>query len=62
MLFAYTARDPLGHTHEGSIDADGSEDAVQKLGRDGFQVVKITEEEDGFNLFPARSARATLST
>jgi type II secretory pathway component PulF len=53
-------RDPLGHTHEGSIDADGSDEAVQKLGRDGFQVVKITEEEDGFNLFPPVQRRHCL--
>ncbi len=52
MLFSYSARDSLGHTHEGSVDADSSDDATQKLGRDGFQVVRITEEEDGLNLFP----------
>ena len=52
MLFSYTVRDSLGHQHEGSLDGTSSEDVVQKLGRDGFQVIKIAEEEDGLNLFP----------
>jgi type IV pilus assembly protein PilC len=57
MLFSYTAKDPLGHSHEGSLEAATRDDAVQKLGRDGFHVVKIDEEEEeSLNLFP-RSVR-----
>src|SRR5688572_2873151 len=52
MLFSYTVRDPLGNSHEGSIDADSSDEAVEKLGHDGFQVIKISEEEDGLPLIP----------
>ena len=60
MLFSYTARDPLGHMHEGSIDATGSEEAKQQLGRDGFQVIKIAEEEEGLNLFPRAVRRSEI--
>src|SRR6185436_17328661 len=60
MLFSYTARDPLGQSHEGSIDAETGDEAIQKLGRDGLQVVKIAEEEDGFNLFPRAVRRSDI--
>jgi type IV pilus assembly protein PilC len=52
MLFAYKVRDSLGHQHEGTVDATSSDDAVQRLGRDGFHVLAISEEDDGLNLFP----------
>lgn len=52
MLFAYSARDPLGQTHDGSIEALNSDEAVRQLGRDGFQVLEIEEDGGGFELFP----------
>ncbi len=46
MTFQYRVRDPLGNTHNGTIDASSAEDATQPLRRDGFQVVEL-EEGDG---------------
>lgn len=60
MLFAYTARDPLGHSHEGNLEAGSSEEALQKLHRDGLHVLKIHEEEESGSLFPARVKRAEI--
>ncbi len=45
--FAYTVRDPLGNTHNGSIEAASQDEATQQLRRDGFQVVEIEEEDVG---------------
>ena len=42
--FTYSARDPLGTIHSGSLVANTVEEAVQQLRRSGFQVVKIDAE------------------
>ncbi len=47
MTFQYRVRDPLGNTHEGSIDAASAEDASQQLRRDGFQIVELDEDDEG---------------
>jgi type IV pilus assembly protein PilC len=57
ITFEYRARDPLGNTIEGTIEADSVEEAQQKLRRDGFQVLDI-DEEGGDGLF-ARGATRT---
>jgi len=45
MTFAYTVRDPLGHTHNGSIEAATAEEATQQLRRDGLLVIELDEED-----------------
>ena len=53
MNFAYEIRDPLGKVHDGTLEATSLEEATQSLLRDGFQVLKLIEEEDsGLSLFP----------
>nr|MBC8872283.1 type II secretion system F family protein [Planctomycetota bacterium] len=54
MNFEYTVRDPLGKTHDGTMEAANREDAAQLLRRDGFQVIELEEAEEGFGLFPKR--------
>ena len=46
MTFQYRVRDPLGNTHDGTIDASSAEDASQQLRRDGFQIVELDEEDE----------------
>lgn len=60
MTFDYSARDPLGHTHDGSIDAESRDEAIQQLNRDGFQVLQIDEGDDGLNLFPRRVRKGDI--
>jgi type IV pilus assembly protein PilC len=56
MSYQYRARDPLGNTHEGSIEAPTLDDANQQLRRDGFQVLDI-DEDDGPGMFGKRISR-----
>ncbi len=51
MNYDYRARDPLGNTHEGVIEAASEEEASQHLRRDGFQVLEI-DEADSAGLIP----------
>ena len=60
MTFDYKARDPLGHTHESSIEAASRDEAIQKLNRDGFQVLQIEEGDEGINLFPKRIRKSDI--
>ena len=60
MNFDYTARDPLGHSHDGSIEAASRDEAIQELQRDGLQVTKILEGDDGLNLFPRRLSKSDI--
>ena len=60
MNFDYTGRDPLGQTHDGAIDAATRDEAIQTLNRDGLQVIKISEGDDGLNLFPRRLTRSDI--
>ncbi|HUG66960.1 MAG TPA: type II secretion system F family protein [Pirellulaceae bacterium] len=60
MNFEYTARDALGHTHDGSIDAASRDEAIQTLNRDGLQVTNISEGDDGLNLFPRRLTKSDI--
>ena len=46
MAYQYTARDPLGKTHQDTIDSPSAEAAVEQLRRDGFSVIDIEEEDD----------------
>ena len=59
MTFAYTAKDPLGKTFRGSLDAATLDDAQQVLRRDGLDVVQIEEEDDG-GLFPRRIRKSEI--
>lgn len=54
MNFAYKARDPLGKTHDGTIEASSAEDATQQLRRDGFHVMQIEEARSGDGGFFAK--------
>lgn len=58
ITFAYEGRDSLGHMTSGEIDAVTRDDAIVRLKRDGVNVSKIDEQEDGGELFP-RSIRQT---
>jgi type IV pilus assembly protein PilC len=52
MSFQYRVRDPLGNTHQGSLEAASLEDARQQLRRDGFQVLELEEAGGEEDLFP----------
>jgi len=52
MNFQYKARDPLGKTHAGTLEAFSREEAVQLLQRDGFQVLDVREEPAELTLLP----------
>ena len=60
ITFQYRVRDPMGRTHEGTIEAVSSEDARQQLRRDGFHVLEITSDEELESLFPRRISRQDL--
>jgi len=59
MTYQYRVRDPLGNTHEGSIEAPTLDDASQQLRRDGFQILDI-DEDDGPALFGKRISRGEV--
>src|SRR3712207_1321285 len=62
MSFEYRARDPLGHIHQGSIEATSEEDATQQLRRDGFTILELKEEDDaaGLGIFAKRVSRQEI--
>jgi len=60
MNFDYKARDPLGKSHDGSIEAASAEEATQQLRRDGFQVLMIEENAGGRGLFAKRVSKQQL--
>lgn len=51
LNFAYKVRDAVGKSSEGKIEAASREDAAAKLKKDGFSLLELTEEEEGFDLF-----------
>jgi len=59
MNFEYTARNTLNKVIEGQITAGDREDALQQLQRDGFQVLKISQEDDS-GLFPRRVSKQDI--
>ncbi len=59
MNYDYHARDPLGNTHEGSIEAASEEEASQHLRRDGFHVLEI-DEADGAGLIPQGVSKSDI--
>lgn len=52
MDYDYRVRDPLGNTHEGTMEAATEEEAAQQLRRDGFHVLEIDEAGDSDGLLP----------
>lgn len=54
LTFEYVARDPLGGTQDGTLEAASREEAIQKLRRDGLLVVELEEESDAGTLFAPR--------
>ncbi len=54
MSYRYRVRDPLGKTHEGTVEAATLEEAGQQLRRDGFQVQTLEEADAEGPLFAAR--------
>ena len=59
MNYDYRARDPLGNTHEGVIEAASEEEATQHLRRDGFQILEI-DEADSAGLIPQRVSKSDI--
>ncbi len=57
MSFQYRVRDPLGKTHQGTLEAPSLDDAKQQLRRDGFQVVDLDEADADEDLFPRRVSK-----
>ncbi len=51
LNFAYKVRDAVGKSSEGKIEAASREEAAAKLKKNGFSVLELTEEEEGFDLF-----------
>lgn len=60
ISFIYKARDPLGKTHEGSVEAATRDDATTKLRKDGLHVLELNEDDDGIQLLPARIGRGEI--
>ncbi len=61
MTFAYRVRDPLGNVLDGTIQAVNADDASQQLRNDGFQVLEIEQDGEGFGeLFPRRVTKKDL--
>ena len=60
QTYTYTARNPMGSTIDGEIDAATREEALQLLRRDGFQVMRIAEDEDDGSLLPRRIKRSEI--
>lgn len=59
--FRYRVRDPLGNSHEGTLEAATADEARQQLHRDGFQVLELDEAGAAVgDLFPRRVARAEV--
>ena len=58
MNFTYRVRDSLGKEHSGEVEAATQEEAQQRLRRDGFTVLELSEEgaDDG-GLFPRRISK-----
>jgi type IV pilus assembly protein PilC len=54
MNFVYQARDPLGELIEGTLEVDSREEALQRLKRDGLQVLDLEEETASVDLLPRR--------
>jgi len=54
MTFQYRVRDPLGNTHNGTLEATSLEDATQQLSRDGFQILELQEGDGEGGLFARR--------
>lgn len=44
LTFEYTARDALGGTQDGTLEASSREEAISKLRREGLQIVELEEE------------------
>ena len=57
MTYKYRVRDPLGNTHEGTVEAPTVDDATQQLRRDGFQIIDIDEDDGVGALFPKRVSK-----
>lgn len=60
MTFQYKVRDPLGKVHEGELEATNQEDAAQKLRSEGFQVLKLEEDEELLNLLPRKIHKSDI--
>ncbi len=59
MNFQYKVKDPLGNTHEGTVEATSLDDATQQLRRDGFQILELDEDAGG-GLFPKRITKTEI--
>jgi type IV pilus assembly protein PilC len=60
MSYQYRVRDPMGKTHDGTLEAASLEEATQQLRRDGFQVLELEEGESDAPLFPPRVSKSEI--
>jgi type IV pilus assembly protein PilC len=60
MTFEYRVRDALGKEHEGTIEAVNRDEAVQRLRRDGMQVIDIGEDAGGLSLLAPAVRRTDI--
>ncbi|WP_425614848.1 type II secretion system F family protein [Anatilimnocola sp. NA78] len=60
ITFEFVARDALGGTQDGTVSASSREEAIQKLRRDGLQIVELEEESLGGSLIPARVSKSDI--
>ena len=60
MTFQYRVRDPLGNTHNGTLEAASFEEATQQLRRDGFQILDLDEADAAGGLFPKRISKKEI--
>ena len=61
MTFEYEARDPLGHTVQGMVEAGSVEEARQQLNRDGLSVLSIEQADEVGTLLARRVTKILRS-
>jgi type IV pilus assembly protein PilC len=60
MTFDYEARDPLGHTVQGMVEAGSVEEATQQLNRDGLSVLSIEQAGEVSTLLARRVTKKEI--
>ncbi len=57
MMYQYTARDSRGSMIKGQLEALSADDANFRLRQEGFQSIKVIEDDESVSLFPRRVRR-----
>jgi len=60
MKLEYEARDPLGHTVQGTVEAGSAEEATQQLNRDGFNILSIEQADEVGTLLARRVTKKEI--